>query len=677
MRTVSRKQFVKKSRLQNLLLAGLLIFLAACSFPGAPGAQPTLPPPAAPPASTLPVEPAAPTVASSPEATATGAAEPGVPLTGQGQTFQVEIVDSSFSSAELTVPVGSTVVWTHNGSLPHTVTADDGSFDSGTLQNGEAFEFTFTQAGTFLYHCEFHGGSGGQGMAAAVTVSGTAAPPAAATTTSSPQASPTGAASPPAVSTPTSAAVAPTSAAVSPTAAPTSAPAEGAVGQAFSSVGVINRDAAEAALNPSVAVGTTTAGAPQNLWITWAEDSPGGVRQIFASELVDGVFQPRGASLNIHANVLADSPSIAFAGENRLVPWVAWVEPSPGFANVVQVFASRFNTSSGLWQQAGQDRGGSEASLNLHTNRTASRPFIFSGTGDPAQPPVAWVTWEELSSLSNQTQIFVAKAVSDDGANGDAIGGFRWEFVGEVNEIQEPSLNIDRFRQALRPTGVFAETGNAVPWVTWHESGGGRPERVFTARGVADANAPGGFIWIPVPACTPDETICALNINPLQDAKDASMAAGSRTAGEATVPWIAWVERGPTGKWQVFVNRLDLTTRNSFLPVGGSLNIDPNHDARTPIITFVGNVPYIAWLEDDGSGKFILQVRHLGPDLLNVTWIVDTPDGGFPSNPAPGTAGTLSGLAAVGSPEALFLSWVEGDPLQEAAQLVAGLLAPK
>jgi plastocyanin len=653
-------------RLQNLLLASLLIFLAACNFPGAPsGTQPTLPPPAESP----PEEPGNTAPPAAPGETAPPATEPAVPLTGQGQTFEVSIADSNFSPAELTVPVGSTVVWTHNGSLPHTVTADDGSFDSGTLAGGDAFEFTFNQSGTFLYHCEFHGNSGGQGMSAAVTVSGSAAPPAPTTapTQAAPAAAPTAAAATAAVSPP--AASTPTTGAAAPTAEPTTvAPAEATGGVAFTSAGVVNRDTTQASLNPSVAVGTTTAGGPLNSWITWAEDSPGGVRQIFASELVDGAFQPRGASLNIHTNVLADFPSITFAGENRLVPWVAWVEPSPGFGNVAQIFASRFNTTSGLWQQAGQDRGGSEASLNLHTNRTASRPFIFSGTGDPAQPPVAWVTWEELSSLSAQAQIFVTKAVRDE----TAIGGFRWEFVGILNEIQEPSLNIDRFRQALHPTGVFAETGNAVPWVTWHESGGGRPERVFTARGVADASAPGGFKWSPVPACTPDETVCSLNINPLQDAKDASMAAGSLTPGEATVPWIAWAERGPTGKWQVFVNRLDLTTRNSFLPVGGSLNIDPNHDARTPIITFVGNVPYVAWLEDNGSGQFELQVRHLAPDLQSVNWIVDTPEAGFNSNPGL----TLSGLAAAGSPESLFLSWVEGDPLVEAAQLVAGLLQP-
>jgi hypothetical protein len=207
--------------------------------------------------------------------------------------------------------------------------------------------------------------------------------------------------------------------------------------------------------------------------------------------------------------------------------------------------------------------------------------------------------------------------------------------------------------------------------VTWHEEGRDRPMRIFTARGVADANAPGGFKWINIPACDPnDETVCVLNINPLKDAKDASMAAGSLTAGESTVPWIAWPEIGQNGKWQVFVSRLDTATRNSFLQVGASLNVDPNHDARTPIITFVGNVPYVAWLEDDGAGKFEVQVRHLASDPQTGTWALDTPPGGFNANP------DLSnfGLAATASNDTLFMTWTEGDPASSASQLVIGAL---
>ena len=432
----------------------------------------------------------------------------------------------------------------------------------------------------------------------------------------------------------------------------------------FNVIGVINRDVSQAAQNTSLVIG------PNGLWATWAENSSGNVRQVFVSELVGEAFEARGSSLNIHLNAVGDFPSITIAGENRSVPWVAWAEPSPGFNNVPQIFASRFNSDTGLWQQAGQDRGGGEASLNLKTGQPASHPFIFSGSSDPGTPPTPWVAWEELAPNSKFTQIFVSKGVKDDSGDAAIIGGFKWETVGKVVADGLQTLSVDRFRNSLHPTAVFAETANSVPWVTWHEADHDRPSRIFTARGVADVNAPGGFNWVTVPSCQPDETACALNINPLKDAKDASMAAGSLLPGESTVPWIAWPEIGQNGKWQIFVSRLDTSTRNSFLQVGASLNADPNHDARTPIIVFVGNVPYVAWLEDDGTGTFKVQVRHLASDPQTGTWALDTPSGGFNFD------AVLSdfGLAAVASNETLFMAWTEGDPAATAAQVVIGAL---
>jgi hypothetical protein len=438
----------------------------------------------------------------------------------------------------------------------------------------------------------------------------------------------------------------------------------------FTVLGVLNRDTTQTAQNPSLVINPANPDQP-NLWAVWAENTAGGVRQVFSSELEEGSFQPRGASLNIHVNVIGDFPSITLAGENKAVPWATWIEASPGFNNVAQVFASRFIGETGLWQQAGQDRGGGEASLNLHTDQPASRPFIFSGSTEPGTPPVPWVTWEEKAVNNSFIQIFVSKGVKDDSGDPAILGGFRWETVGQVREDGLQTLNIDRFRDSLHPTGVFAETANSVPWVTWHEAGRDRPMRIFTARGVADANAPGGFKWINVPACDPnDETTCALNINPLQDAKDASTAAGSLVAGESTVPWIAWPEVGSNGKWQIFVSRLDTATRNSFLQVGASLNVDPNHDARTPSIVFVGNVPYVVWLEDDGTGKFEVQVRHLASDPQTGTWALDTPEGGFNVN------SDLSdfGVSVAASNDALFMTWTEGDPASSVSQLVVGAL---
>src|SRR5215207_6548556 len=74
----------------------------------------------------------------------------------QEAAFDVQVVDFAFEPATVTVPAGATVTWTNTGSRPHTVTADDGSFDSGRLDPGEQFSQTFDQPGTFTYHCGFH-----------------------------------------------------------------------------------------------------------------------------------------------------------------------------------------------------------------------------------------------------------------------------------------------------------------------------------------------------------------------------------------------------------------------------------------------------------------------------------------------------------------------------------------
>ena len=68
----------------------------------------------------------------------------------------VTIVDFAFQPASLEVPAGSTVTWMNSGAAPHTVTADEGAFDSDRLAPGASFSQTFDTAGTFTYHCEIH-----------------------------------------------------------------------------------------------------------------------------------------------------------------------------------------------------------------------------------------------------------------------------------------------------------------------------------------------------------------------------------------------------------------------------------------------------------------------------------------------------------------------------------------
>lgn len=71
----------------------------------------------------------------------------------------VTIQNFAFSPTPLTIQVGSTVTWTNQDGVAHTTSSDDGSavsWDSGAISQGGSFSMTFSQAGTFTYHCNIH-----------------------------------------------------------------------------------------------------------------------------------------------------------------------------------------------------------------------------------------------------------------------------------------------------------------------------------------------------------------------------------------------------------------------------------------------------------------------------------------------------------------------------------------
>lgn len=68
----------------------------------------------------------------------------------------VSIVFRAYQPSQLTVLAGQTVVWRNSGLGPHTVTADAGQFDSGTLPAGAAFTYTFSTPGRYPYSCLVH-----------------------------------------------------------------------------------------------------------------------------------------------------------------------------------------------------------------------------------------------------------------------------------------------------------------------------------------------------------------------------------------------------------------------------------------------------------------------------------------------------------------------------------------
>jgi len=70
----------------------------------------------------------------------------------------VRMAGSRFEPSNLTIAVGDTVRWFNDDALPHTVSATDGSWDSGNLAPGQAFERRFDTAGSYPYLCRYHPG---------------------------------------------------------------------------------------------------------------------------------------------------------------------------------------------------------------------------------------------------------------------------------------------------------------------------------------------------------------------------------------------------------------------------------------------------------------------------------------------------------------------------------------
>ena len=87
----------------------------------------------------------------------TGEAESEAAPSGEAaKSEKVQIVEFSYEPDPVVVQVGGKVTWQNEDTAPHTATADDGSFDTGTIEKGKLGSATFKEPGTFTYFCEIH-----------------------------------------------------------------------------------------------------------------------------------------------------------------------------------------------------------------------------------------------------------------------------------------------------------------------------------------------------------------------------------------------------------------------------------------------------------------------------------------------------------------------------------------
>ena len=75
---------------------------------------------------------------------------------GEPGSEDVTIRDFAFGPREIRVRAGATVRWVNSDPTPHSVTSDDGRFDSGLLAPGEGYSRRFDEPGRFPYHCTPH-----------------------------------------------------------------------------------------------------------------------------------------------------------------------------------------------------------------------------------------------------------------------------------------------------------------------------------------------------------------------------------------------------------------------------------------------------------------------------------------------------------------------------------------
>lgn len=80
-------------------------------------------------------------------------AQQGTPVTG---ITHLTMQNFAFQPANMQVRAGTTVTWTNQDNVPHSVTFKNGMKDSGLLNQGQSFSYTFNTPGTYQYYCDVH-----------------------------------------------------------------------------------------------------------------------------------------------------------------------------------------------------------------------------------------------------------------------------------------------------------------------------------------------------------------------------------------------------------------------------------------------------------------------------------------------------------------------------------------
>ena len=148
-------------------ILSVALLLSACAGPSVSQAPPSAS--SMPSATAVPVPSATavpmPSATAVPVPSATAVPTPAASAAGMvhhgGGMVQATIKLFQFEPNPLEVPVGTTVVWTNQDDIEHSVThgtppKPGGAFDSGLFTKGQTFSFTFDQPGEYPYFCTRH-----------------------------------------------------------------------------------------------------------------------------------------------------------------------------------------------------------------------------------------------------------------------------------------------------------------------------------------------------------------------------------------------------------------------------------------------------------------------------------------------------------------------------------------
>ncbi len=80
-------------------------------------------------------------------------AQQGTPVIGM---THLSMQNFAYQPANIQVRAGTTVTWTNQDNVPHSITFKNGMKDSGLLNQGQSFSYTFSAPGTYQYYCTVH-----------------------------------------------------------------------------------------------------------------------------------------------------------------------------------------------------------------------------------------------------------------------------------------------------------------------------------------------------------------------------------------------------------------------------------------------------------------------------------------------------------------------------------------